>query len=119
MVGLLSQFISSHFIVYTESRLQKMGKSNGLCHFCNNNIETLQHLFFQCLKIKPIIEELNTILLHYVLDEDNIMLGIRLAAASDNVYQLLAHGLWFSPGIPASSTTKTDRHNIAEILLII
>ena len=65
-----------HFIVYTESRLQKMGKSNGLCHFCNNNTETLQHLFFQCLKIKPIIEELNTILLHYVLDEDNIMLGI-------------------------------------------
>jgi hypothetical protein len=30
---------------------------------------------------------------------------------------LLAHGRWFSPGIPASSTTKTDRHDIAEILL--
>jgi hypothetical protein len=30
---------------------------------------------------------------------------------------LLAHGRWFSPGIPASSTTKTGRHNIAEILL--
>ena len=41
----------------------------------------------------------------------------RLAAASDNVYQLLVHGQWFSPGIPASSTTKTDRHNIADILL--
>jgi hypothetical protein len=24
---------------------------------------------------------------------------------------------WFSPGTPASSTTKTGRHNIAEILL--
>jgi hypothetical protein len=35
----------------------------------------------------------------------------------DNVYQLLAHGRWFSQGIPASSTTKTDRHDIAEILL--
>ena len=43
---------------------------------------------------------------------------IRLAAASDKVYQLLAHGRWFSPGIPASSTTKTGRrHDIAEILL--
>ena len=42
---------------------------------------------------------------------------IRLAAASDQVYQLLAHGRWFSPGTPASSTTKTDSHNIAEILL--
>ena len=41
----------------------------------------------------------------------------RLAAASDKVYQLLAHGQWFSPGTPASSTTKTDRHDIAEILL--
>jgi hypothetical protein len=41
----------------------------------------------------------------------------RLAAASDKVYLLLANGQWFSPGIPASSTTKTDRHDIAEILL--
>jgi hypothetical protein len=30
---------------------------------------------------------------------------------------LLAHGLLFSPGTPASSTTKTGRHDIAEILL--
>jgi hypothetical protein len=29
----------------------------------------------------------------------------RLAATSDKVYQLLAHGWWFSPGTPASSTT--------------
>ena len=42
---------------------------------------------------------------------------IRLTAVSDKVYQLLAHGRWFSPGTPASSTTKTRRHGIAEILL--
>jgi uncharacterized protein YdeI (YjbR/CyaY-like superfamily) len=30
---------------------------------------------------------------------------------------LLAHGRWFSLGTPASSTTKTGRHDIAEILL--
>jgi hypothetical protein len=41
----------------------------------------------------------------------------RLTAASDKVYQLLAHGWWFSPSTPASSTTKTGRHDIAEILL--
>jgi hypothetical protein len=40
----------------------------------------------------------------------------RLAAASDKVYQLLAHGWWFSPVTPASSTTKAGRHDIAEIL---
>jgi hypothetical protein len=38
-------------------------------------------------------------------------------ATSDKVYQLLAQGRWFSPGTPASSTTKTGRHDIAEILL--
>jgi hypothetical protein len=41
----------------------------------------------------------------------------RLAAASDKAYQLLAYGRWFSPCTPASSTTKTGRHDIAEILL--
>jgi hypothetical protein len=30
---------------------------------------------------------------------------------------VLAHGQWFSPGIPAFSTTKTGRHDIAELLL--
>jgi hypothetical protein len=42
---------------------------------------------------------------------------IRLAAASNKAYQLHAHGRWFSPGTPASSTTKTGRHDIAKILL--
>ena len=41
----------------------------------------------------------------------------RLASASDKVYQLLAHGRWFSLGTPASTSTKTGRHDIAEILL--
>jgi hypothetical protein len=41
----------------------------------------------------------------------------RFAAASDKGYQLLARGRWFSPGTPTSSTTKTGRHDIGEILL--
>jgi hypothetical protein len=41
----------------------------------------------------------------------------RLTTPSDKVYQLLAHGRWFSPSTLASSTTKTGRHGIAEILL--
>jgi hypothetical protein len=47
----------------------------------------------------------------------SLVADTRLAAAIDKVYQLLVHGLWFSPGTPASSTTKTGRHDIAEILL--
>jgi hypothetical protein len=30
---------------------------------------------------------------------------------------LIAVGRWFSPGIPVTSTNKTDRHDIAEILM--
>jgi hypothetical protein len=41
----------------------------------------------------------------------------RFADTSEKVYQLLAHGRWFSPGTPASSTTKTGCHDVAEILL--
>jgi hypothetical protein len=41
----------------------------------------------------------------------------RLAAANDKVYQLLAHGQWFSLGTPASSTTKIGYYDITEILL--
>jgi hypothetical protein len=40
-----------------------------------------------------------------------------LATASDKVYQLLVRGQWLSPGTSASSTIKTGRHDIAEILL--
>jgi hypothetical protein len=29
----------------------------------------------------------------------------------------LMTGLWFSPGTPVSSTDKTDRHDVTEILL--
>jgi len=34
-----------------------------------------------------------------------------------NVCYWLATGQWFSSGSPVSSTNKTDRHNITEILL--
>jgi hypothetical protein len=44
--------------------------------------------------------------------------GAEYIAKGDNrFHNLLAHGRWFSPGTPASSTTKTGRHDIAEILL--
>ena len=31
--------------------------SNGLCHFCKANIETLTHLFYDCAIIHSIIHE--------------------------------------------------------------
>jgi hypothetical protein len=40
--------------------------------------------------------------------------GLAFSGSGDKAYELLAHGRWFSV---ASSTTKTGRHDIAEILL--
>ena len=37
-----------HNALFTESKLQLMGMSNGSCHFCKTDSETLQHLFYQC-----------------------------------------------------------------------
>jgi hypothetical protein len=48
---------------------------------------------------------------------NTIPANTRLTAASDKIYQLLAHNWWFSPGTPAFSTTKPGRHDIVEILL--
>ena len=42
---------------------------------------------------------------------------LTVTAAIYKVYQLLAHDRWFSPGTLASATTKTDCHDIAEMLL--
>jgi len=41
----------------------------------------------------------------------------RWTTLCDKVCQWLASGRWFSPGPPVSSTNKTDRHDITEILL--
>ena len=43
--------------------------------------------------------------------------GVLDTTLCDKVCQWLATGWWFSPGTPVSSTNKTDRHNITEILL--
>jgi len=43
--------------------------------------------------------------------------GVLDTTLCDKVCQWLAAGQWFSPGTAVSSTNKTDRHDIAEILL--
>jgi hypothetical protein len=46
-----------------------------------------------------------------------IWIRARCITLCDKVYHWLATGRWFSPGPPVSSTNKTDRHDITEILL--
>jgi hypothetical protein len=47
------------------------------------------------------------------------MRGVLDTTLCDKVCQLLATGRWFSPGTPVSSTNKTDRQDITEILSIV
>ena len=46
-----------------------------------------------------------------------ISIRVRCTTLCDKVCQWLATGRWFSLGPPVSSTNKTDRHDITEILL--
>jgi hypothetical protein len=46
----------------------------------------------------------------------SISIRARCITLYDKVCQWLATGRWFSPGPPVSSTNKTDRHDITEIL---
>ena len=46
-----------------------------------------------------------------------ISIRARCTALCDKACQWPATGQWFSPGPPVSSTNKTDRHDITEILL--
>ena len=54
---------------------------------------------------------------HSCESESHSWRGVLDIALSDKVYQLLAAGRWFSPITLVSSTNKTQRHDIAEILL--
>ena len=43
--------------------------------------------------------------------------GVLETTLCDQVCQWFATGRWYSPNTPVSSTNKTDRHNIADMLL--
>ena len=58
-----------------------MGKSNGQCHFCKNEIESLMHLFYRCHKIKHVLDELKHIFnsifeKNIVLVEENLIIRV-------------------------------------------
>jgi hypothetical protein len=75
-------------------------------------------LFRQLIKYDKYILLFIYTVINWIYKNSKLQKGYpRLAAASDKVYQLLAHDRWFSPGTPASSTTKAGHHDIAEILL--
>jgi hypothetical protein len=52
-----------------------------------------------------------------VVTLQQVFTGIGQTLMSRPALNSLADGQWFFPGTPASSTTKTGCHDIAEILL--
>ena len=55
---------------------------------------------------------------HYICEfEFHLWRGVLDVTLCYNICERLATGGWFSPGTPISSTNKTDRHDITEILL--
>jgi hypothetical protein len=57
-------------------------------------------------------------IIHYILDLMFLYLrGVFDITIWDKVWQWLAAGRWFSPGILVSAINKTDHHDITEIFL--
>lgn len=88
-----------HNIVYTEEKLQKIGRSrNGLCHFCKIQLETLVHLFYGCNVIQELWRRIYNMiqnnarfegLINLELNEESILLGLNdLNPVEKKLYQL-------------------------------
>ena len=70
-----------HRAVYSETKLQSMGKSNGICKLCNQDFEDITHIFYHCPKIKNIWREIDSIIFEQTglktrLNLCNILFGI-------------------------------------------
>ena len=70
-----------HHAVYSEVRLKQMNKSNGKCKLCHVQDETLCHLFYDCVHVKPVWQQMQVILNNVFgydipLNSENIILGI-------------------------------------------
>ena len=69
-----------HRAVYSEMRLNRMGKSNGVCRICNTHNEDLCHLVYFCQKINQVWEKIEQKLENILdtiitLDIETVILG--------------------------------------------
>jgi len=60
---LLLQFRTNHNILPTKTFLFKIGiSSNKYCTFCESNLETLEHIFWECPKTSNLIQDFRNLL---------------------------------------------------------
>ena len=70
-----------HRALYSEVRLAKMGKSNGICQLCNVTEETISHMFFYCIKVTAIWNKVQNLIREVVkknviLSFENVLFGV-------------------------------------------
>ena len=68
--------------MFTESKMQQMNRSNGICQICNLHTETLCHLLIDCVCIKPLWSCIENVLFNITnhnieLSNDVIILGVK------------------------------------------
>jgi len=88
------QFKIIHNIFYTNEKLHRIGYSNTpYCTFCNNETETLLHLFVECVKVRPlwkkIIDELLPPYGINALSSKDILLGIILEKENNVINHII------------------------------
>ena len=68
-------------ILPTNKQLLKQGiVSSSLCTFCNSNIESLEHLFWECIEVQPLWNSLNNFIaarsINLKIKKQEVMFGI-------------------------------------------
>ncbi len=83
------QFKINHNILYTNEKLYKIGKvESPLCCMCNEQVETLVHLFVECEKLKSFWKKTAELLHPYGIEKINttdIILGILKNESTNNI----------------------------------
>jgi len=75
------------------------------------------HHLSQCLLFLDLFSSYYFVMLYCIFKAFPLRSGYAPGFVNYKKGSLDSHGRWFSPGTPASSTTKAGRHDIAEILL--
>ena len=76
-----------------------MGLSNGKCHFCGHHTETLDHLFFHCVKIQEFLKKVFTYMYHIIPGSHNFefhIYNVMLGFDIDNDITCLCNLLLFT-----------------------
>ena len=106
--------IKSHYnliLYYTSTYVERVSQHDNACSFIVSKITFICSWFsFTCMFVMVITKVVSLYPSQVGYTRYNIMHYV-IKFVSDMA------GQWFSPGTPVSSTNKTDRHDITEILL--